>query len=144
MNPAELKLIQNLNTRIEDLTLCVKNLQKQVTIIKDFAKAEADGVEDRLTLPLAALTSLTEDFTPYVCKVNLPEHLRGLMQANIMDFVDDAVGIAEQPKNPYPVEHDEKVLVLSGITNKKGEVVAVNEAGRLLWPLPKTIFDRLL
>ena len=143
MNPSEMRLLQNLNTRIADLSKVAENLQKQVTTVNDFAMAELKKNNVSITNMLAAVTSMAENFTPFVCKVSLPKHLRELPQLNIMDLVDGVMGAQSIPVNPYHVEHGDEVLVLSGITNKPGMVVVVNEDNRLLWPLPLSIFEKV-
>lgn len=153
MNPAEMKLLQNLNGRIADLTQAIENIQKQVTLVDKFATKEIERFDGDLTGLTAALTGIAENFSPYVSKVVLPEHLRILARATGMiapksigdatDFVEQTVEPSTVPTNPFPFEHGDGVLVLSGIVNRNNLVAVINEAGRVLWPFPKHLFEKV-
>jgi hypothetical protein len=144
MNPAETRLLENLNSQLTSLTKKVTRQDQQIGVLKDSYRQDIKALHEKLDILKEGYEGLALNFTPFAAEVVLPEIYRNLPQPGAMDFVDDVMGNAKKPTNPYPVEHGDQVLVVSGITNKKGEVVVSTEAGRVLWPLPATLFKKLI
>jgi hypothetical protein len=142
MNPAELRLLQNAQIAVERVNAKAKEVSDKIEGLERSVLEYGRTMGENVTTVTDAITSLTKNFTPFIAKVVLPDHMRGPTGPVVEDIVDGE-RVQTQRCAFYPVEDGEEVLVLGGILNKKGMVIAVSAQGRVLWPLPATLFEPL-
>jgi hypothetical protein len=142
MNPSELKLLSNLNDQLDSVRKALSTQAQQFDVLKDSYVKEIKLLDAKFETLTQTVELTFEALTPYVAKVVLPEHMRTLPQQSVHDVVDGVMSTTAI-RNPYPVKHGDEVLVLSAISNKDDMCVVSNEVGRLIWPLPLSLFEKL-